>query len=50
MDRDLERIISFMKVKGIKQKELTASLGLKESAFSEWKKGKTHQAVSWWVG
>lgn len=42
MDRDLERIISFMKEKGIKQKELTASLGLKESAFSEWKKGKTH--------
>ena len=42
MDRDLERIISFMKAKGIKQKELTASLGLKESAFSEWKKGKTH--------
>ena len=42
MDRDLERIISFMKAKDIKQKELTASLGLKESAFSEWKKGKTH--------
>lgn len=41
MDRDLARIISFMKAKHIKQKELTASLGLKESAFSETVRKKT---------
>lgn len=30
MDRDLERIISFMKAKDIKQKELTASLTVRK--------------------
>ena len=37
----LDRISDILVKQGKKQKELTAFLGVKESAYSEWRKGKS---------
>ena len=41
MDNILERIISLCSEKNIEQKEITNFLGINNSAFSEWKSGKS---------
>ena len=41
MDIMLTRIIEMCKMRNVTQKDLTDALGLRSSAFSEWKSGKS---------
>ena len=43
----VERISKILKAKKLSQKALTDHLGLKQSAFTDWKNGKTESYLNW---
>lgn len=45
METILERLIALQERSGMKQKQLQQELGLSNSAFSDWKKGKGRPSV-----